>query len=80
MRDAPHEWSAGIMDELRRLMPRGIVDSLAVVGTAEQVAARFKALENAGISEVVIWPFPADGQTTEQFIERVATSVIPKVS
>ena len=80
MRDAPHAWSAEIMDELRRLMPRGIVDSLAVVGTDEQVAARFKALENAGISEVVIWPFPADGQTTEQFIERVATAVIPKVS
>ena len=61
------------------LMPRGVIDSLAVVGTADQVAARFKALESAGIGEVVIWPFPAGGQTTEQFIERVATSVMPKV-
>jgi alkanesulfonate monooxygenase SsuD/methylene tetrahydromethanopterin reductase-like flavin-dependent oxidoreductase (luciferase family) len=61
-------------------MPRVIIDSLAVVGTADQVAARFKALESAGISEIVIWPFPVEGQSTEQFIERVATSVIPKVS
>ncbi len=80
VRDAPHEWSAPIMDELRRLMPRGVIDSLAVVGTAEQVAARFKALARAGIGEVVIWPFPGAGQTTEQFIERLAASVMPKLS
>jgi len=80
VRDAPHEWSAPVMDELRRLLPRGVIDSLAVVGTADQVAARFKALEAAGIGEVVIWPFPAADQTTEQFIERLATSVMPKVS
>jgi 5,10-methylenetetrahydromethanopterin reductase len=34
IRDAPHEWSPPIMDELRRLMPRGVIDSLALVGTA----------------------------------------------
>jgi 5,10-methylenetetrahydromethanopterin reductase len=80
VRDAPHEWSAAVMDELRRLMPRGVIDSLAVVGTPEQVAARFKALEGVGIGEVVIWPFPKAGQTTEQFIERVASSVMPTVA
>ena len=61
-------------------MPRGVIDSLAVVGTPEQVAARFQALARAGIGEVVIWPFPVAGQTTEQFIERVAASVMPKLS
>ncbi len=79
VRDAPHEWSAAIMDQLRGLMPRGVIDSLAVVGTADQVTARFKALEAAGIGEVVIWPFPGAGQTTEQFIECVASSVMPKL-
>ncbi|MCC6889242.1 MAG: LLM class flavin-dependent oxidoreductase [Hyphomicrobiales bacterium] len=79
VREAPHEWSAPIMDELRRLMPRGVIDSLAVVGTADQVVARFQALEKAGVGEVVIWPFPAAGQTVEQFIERLAASVIPRV-
>jgi 5,10-methylenetetrahydromethanopterin reductase len=79
VREAPHEWSAPIMDELRRLMPRGVIDSLAIVGTSEQVAQRLQALEQAGIGEVVIWPFPVAGQTTEQFIERMAASVMPKV-
>jgi 5,10-methylenetetrahydromethanopterin reductase len=79
VRDAPQEWSAPVMDELRALMPRGVIDSLAVVGTADEVAARFKALEGAGVGEVVMWPFPKTGQTTEQFIERVAQSVMPQV-
>ena len=52
--EAPHEWSPPIMDELRRLIPRGIIDSLAVVGTAAQVVAQLKALAAAGVQEVVI--------------------------
>lgn len=80
VRDAPHEWSAPVMDELCRLMPRSVIDSLAVVGTSDQIAARFAALEQAGIGEVVIWPFPAAGQSTEQFIEHLATLVMPNVS
>lgn len=79
VRDAPHEWSAEIMGELRRLMPRGVIDSLAVVGTPEQIVARLKALEAAGIGEVVIWPFPKEGQETEDFILRLAHSVMPLV-
>src|SRR4029078_5375296 len=63
VRDAPHEWPAAVMDELRRLMPRGVIDSLAVVGTPEQVAARFKALEGVGIGEGGVWPVPKGGHT-----------------
>ena len=79
VRDAPHEWSAAIMGELRRLMPRSVIDSLAVVGTPGEIVRRLQALEAAGIGEVIIWPFPKDGQTTEDFILRLAHSVMPFV-
>ena len=79
LREAPHEWSAGIMAELRRLIPRGIIDSLAIVGTAAQVTARLKALAAAGIEEVVIWPFTKPGQELEIFLTRLAREVMPAV-
>ncbi len=78
--EAPHEWSAEIMAELRRLVPRGIIDSLAVVGTAEQIVERLRKLESAGIQEVVIWPFPKHGQETEAFMEKLACDVLPHVA
>src|SRR5262245_14845824 len=37
IREAPHEWSPPIMEQLRSLLPRGVIDSLALVGTAAQV-------------------------------------------
>jgi alkanesulfonate monooxygenase SsuD/methylene tetrahydromethanopterin reductase-like flavin-dependent oxidoreductase (luciferase family) len=80
MRDAPHEWSPPVMDELRRLIPRGIIDSLALVGTAPQIVTRLKALADAGIQEVVIWPFPAQGQSTEDFMFKLAKDVLPHFS
>ncbi|HEY6256493.1 MAG TPA: LLM class flavin-dependent oxidoreductase [Xanthobacteraceae bacterium] len=80
IREAPHEWSAEIMAELRRLLPRGIIDSLAMVGTAEQIVARLQRLAAAGIQEVVIWPFPKDGQTTEDFMAKLARDVLPQVA
>jgi 5,10-methylenetetrahydromethanopterin reductase len=78
--EAPHEWSPAIMAELRRLVPRGIIDSLAVVGTAEQIVERLRKLEAAGIEEVIIWPFPKDGQETEEFMAKLARDVLPRVS
>jgi 5,10-methylenetetrahydromethanopterin reductase len=78
--EAPHEWSAEIMAELRRLLPRGVIDSLAVVGTAAQIVERLRKLESAGIQEVVIWPFPKPGQETEAFMEKLARDVLPHVA
>jgi 5,10-methylenetetrahydromethanopterin reductase len=78
--EAPHEWSPQIMAELRRLIPRGIIDSLAVVGTAAQIVERLRKLEAAGIQEAVIWPFPKDGQETEEFMEKLARDVMPHVA
>jgi alkanesulfonate monooxygenase SsuD/methylene tetrahydromethanopterin reductase-like flavin-dependent oxidoreductase (luciferase family) len=68
------------MDELRRLLPRGVIDSLALVGTASQVVARLKALEASGVQEIVIWPFPVEGQDTEAFMHRLAQGVLPHVA
>ncbi len=61
-------------------MPRGIIDSLAVVGTAEQIVERLRNLAAAGIQEVVIWPFPKEGQDTEAFMEKHARDVMPHVA
>jgi 5,10-methylenetetrahydromethanopterin reductase len=80
MHEAPHEWSPAIMAELRRLIPRGIIDSLAVVGTAGEIVERLRKLEGAGIREAIIWPFPKDGQETEDFMARLARDVLPHVS
>ncbi len=80
LRDTPHEWSPAIMAELRRLIPRGIIDSLALVGSASQVTARLRALEATGIQEVVIWPFPQEGQEVEDLLIRLAKDVLPHVS
>jgi len=80
IREAPHEWSPQIMAELRRLIPRGIIDSLAVVGTADQIVERLRQLEAAGIEEAIIWPFPKDGQETEDFMAKLARDVLPQVA
>src|SRR5262249_11794866 len=78
IREAPHEWSPPIMEQLRSLLPRGVIDSLALVGTAAQVVDRLKALEAAGVQETVIWPFPAEGQDVIDFMYKLAQDVLPQ--
>ena len=80
IREAPHEWSPPIMDELRRLMPRGVIDSLALVGTASQVVERLNALAGAGVEEIVIWPFPRERQDMADFMHELARDVLPRVA
>lgn len=77
LRDTPNDWSPAIMAELRRLIPRGILDSLALVGTAEQIVKRLRELAEVGVQEVVIWPFPANNQSTEDMMVRLAKDVLP---
>jgi 5,10-methylenetetrahydromethanopterin reductase len=59
---------------------RGIIDGFALVGTGAQIVERLKALQAAGIQEVVISPFLAQGQDTEDFMYRLAKEVLPQVS
>lgn len=79
LRDAPHEWSPEVMAELRRLIPREVIDVLAMVGTADQIAERIGSLEAEGISEIIAWPFPTDGLDVEDFVVQFAHEVIPQV-
>ena len=77
IKDAPHDWSPPIMDQLRALLPRGVIDSLALVGTAPQVVDRLKALSASGVQEIVIWPFPVQGQDMVDYIYKLAQDVLP---
>lgn len=80
MVNAPHDWSAPTMDRLRQLIPRGVLDSLALVGTAGQIVDRLSALQSAGIEHVVIWPFPKAGQTMPIFLRKLAADVLPALN
>lgn len=79
LRDTPTDWSPAVMAELRRVIPRSLLNSLAIVGTAEQVAERLRALRSVGVSEAVIWPFPKDGTETADLVERLAREVMPRL-
>ena len=80
MHEAPHEWSPEVMSELRRLIPRSIFDSLAVVGTEEKVAERFEVLRKAGVQHCVIWPFPRPGEAVEDLTVRMARTLLPSIA
>lgn len=79
LHDAPHEWSPPVMAELRRLIPRQVIDVLAMVGTPDQLADRISALADEGISEIIAWPFPANGLDVEDFAVQFAHEVMPAV-
>jgi 5,10-methylenetetrahydromethanopterin reductase len=79
LRDAPHEWSPTVMAELRQLIPRAVIDVLALVGTPEQIATRLRSLEAEGIEEVIAWPFPPEGLDVEDFAVQLAHEVMPLV-
>jgi 5,10-methylenetetrahydromethanopterin reductase len=87
LKTAPEAWSPDVMADLRRMIPRDVLDSLSVVGTSAQVAKRLLDLEELGVQELVIWPFPANAKaiTTEgagdieDFVIRFADEVMPEV-
>jgi 5,10-methylenetetrahydromethanopterin reductase len=79
MRDAPHEWSPDVMAELRSLIPRGLIDSLAMCGTVDQLVERFARLGELGVEQCVLWPFPREGEDVEDLATRLALEVFPRV-
>ncbi len=76
LHEAPHEWSPEVMAEMRRLMPRGIFNSMSMCGTAEQIVARLKSLEAVGIQETIMWPFPKPGQEVEDMLIQLGHTVL----
>lgn len=77
--EAPYEWSPEVMADLRRVIPTGLFDSLAIAGTAPQVVERLKALEAEGVQEAVLWPFPKEGQDVEELLVKLGEGVLPHV-
>ena len=80
LHEAPHEWSPEVMAELRRLMPRGIFNTMSIVGTAKQVVERLKSLASVGVQEAIMWPFPKPGQEVEDLLIQLGHEVLPHVS
>ena len=81
VRTAPHEWTPEVMSELRRVIPRGVFDSMGVIGTADEVVEKLNAIKAAGIDEAILWPFPKDeGEDVEDVIVKFADRVLPYVS
>jgi 5,10-methylenetetrahydromethanopterin reductase len=79
LREAPHEWSPEVMAEMRRLMPRGIFDSMSMCGTAGQIVHRLKSLEAIGVQETIMWPLPKPGQEVEDLLIQLGHAVLPHV-
>lgn len=79
LRTAPHEWRPDVLAELKRLLPRGVVDTLAVVGTREQVESRLAALAGAGVDHAVVWPFPRPGTQLEQYLDELADGPLQRL-
>lgn len=78
--EAPHEWSPEVMGRLRSLIPRSLFDSLAVVGTEEQVRARVAALRDLGVQHCVFWPFPRAHEAVEDVIVRLGRTLLPSIA
>ena len=78
--DAPHEWSPGVMAQLRSLIPPGIFRSLAIVGTERQVADRVQELQQEGVQHLVIWPFPRPAESVEDLTARIARTLLPSIA
>jgi 5,10-methylenetetrahydromethanopterin reductase len=70
---------ANVLDSkaLDAAVPRGLVDSYALVGTGAEVVERFQALAAAGVEEIVMSPVLAQGQDTEDFMFKIAKDVLP---
>ena len=80
MHEAPHEWSPEVMSELRSHITPGMFNSLAIVGTEQQVAERVRAIQAAGVEECVIWPFPREGEAVEDLMVRIARVLLPSIA
>jgi alkanesulfonate monooxygenase SsuD/methylene tetrahydromethanopterin reductase-like flavin-dependent oxidoreductase (luciferase family) len=61
------------------LIPDELIDACSVSGTPEACAARLRALATRAFEHVALWPFPVEGTTTDQLVDRIVMDVIPRV-
>jgi 5,10-methylenetetrahydromethanopterin reductase len=77
---APAQWRPEILAELQTLLPRGLLDSLAIIGTPAQVIEKLAALDSAGVKQAIFWPFPRTGQTVGELVTELGRTVLPAFS
>jgi alkanesulfonate monooxygenase SsuD/methylene tetrahydromethanopterin reductase-like flavin-dependent oxidoreductase (luciferase family) len=63
--------------DLARELPAAWVDDLAVAGDPDEVAAKIRALLDAGSDSVCLWLFPLD--RGEEILELTAREVLPRI-
>ena len=81
VRTAPHEWSPEVMAELRRLLPGGLFETMGLVGGRATVTRKLQALEEVGIHEAILWPFPKDdGENLKDVIAKLGVQILPALS
>jgi alkanesulfonate monooxygenase SsuD/methylene tetrahydromethanopterin reductase-like flavin-dependent oxidoreductase (luciferase family) len=69
--------AAGGPDHVAREMPDAWLDDLAVAGEPAEVAARIRALLDAGSDAVCLWLFPLD--RGDEILELTAREVLPRL-
>lgn len=77
VREAPTVLSSSELERLCTLMPRGLIESMAIVGPATVVVDRLKSLQADGIDEAVLSPCVPGGQDLVDFMYRFAQDVLP---
>ncbi len=65
-----------VLPEEERFITKELIESTCLVGTADQIADRLRALETAGLSQLMVLP-PLD--VKEQVLTDIATKVMPRL-
>ena len=69
LRAVRRAWQEGDQDEARRLVPAGLIDKIALVGTADQCRNRLEEYRQAGITQPIISPRVSGAKAKEQAME-----------
>lgn len=65
-----------VLPEEERFITKELIEATCLVGTADQMAGRLRALETAGLSQLMVLP-PLD--VKEQVLTDIATKVMPRL-
>jgi alkanesulfonate monooxygenase SsuD/methylene tetrahydromethanopterin reductase-like flavin-dependent oxidoreductase (luciferase family) len=74
-----HSLTDDEVDWVMARVPRELVSDLTVAGGVREVAARLRRLEEQGIDEVAVLPFPPTGGSVRQMVDTLLSEVAPLV-
>ena len=69
LEEVKEAWQAGDRDKARRLVPRGLIDKIALVGTRDDVRQGLENYRKAGITQPIISPRVSGPTAKEQAME-----------